>query len=156
MQTTETKKRKADDMIHFILSVESHLIFPQDDDFDDFDHEFNYKHFCIAGHSDDTLGDILTPERMEDMGVNGSFQLIYKGGGSWGRKAMNLSMTMPLGHLHTVCQKEKGSLEIIAKPHQSIWYECIQLTDEEIVAAKQVVNECKKRRILSPLVALKK
>ncbi len=144
----QNKRRPASDAVHVTFAVPNVYFYdrPAEDD-DEVNKETRYQMHATQGWKDDTLRETLTDAYLKQIGVEGDYDIVYKPDAPWSRKSTCLAGNFTLGSLKEHFTDKGGAVVLILKPRSPIWYQCIRLTDEEIVALNKVVDRIETRRI---------
>lgn len=141
------KKRPASDAIHITFAVPVCYLYeePTGDD-DEVNKETRHQFHRTMGWKDDTLKDLLTEDYLKEMGIEGSFDIVYKPD-AWGHKSRIIDHRFTLESVKEYYKDNAGESILILRPRIPIWYQCIQLTEQEIDAMKKVVERVYQRRV---------
>ena len=141
MQVPEAKnmKRPYEDLVHFRIAVPRTYTFFNDNGDECDEKETDNKIYALQGYKGDRLGSIIDTN-LKDMGIEGEYTIVYKPD-QYGRKSIILSKEFDAHFAVNNYKDEKNSCIFTLKPENEIWYKCIQLTTEEIDAARKVIDE---------------
>lgn len=145
-ETTPTRKRKIgpyEDLVNFTVCVPYKYVYELDsEEFDDID--VQHKLYAFQGYKGETLEDVFTKETLAWMNIHGKYDILFKSNGGYGKQT-HMCGNFDLHYLVQHYSTTEGKCVITLKPEKEMWYKCLRLTEEEIVSAKQIINDVDKR-----------
>ena len=152
-EESKSKKRAFEDLVHILLAVPRIYVInvnEEDSDDDTLETDTDYKLWGLQGYKDEKLSELFTAEYKAAIGIEGPFTLVLRDAKGLSRKGLRFTLDFPIGVLKRDFSDEKGECMLYIKPSHKVWYRCIKMTQEEIVAAREVINGCEKRRCKKP------
>jgi len=141
----ENKKRPYEDLTNITIVVPINHLYEYNENNEFYpEKQTTYKHYGIQGYKGDTLEDLLDKKTLLGMGIDGDYDIMYRYYSGFGKKVI-LSKNFDVYYVANEYKDKNGSCELVIVPKKPIWYKSILLTEEEIKAARQIIDEVDER-----------